>query len=288
MATRLAGRCGYPPAPHHFDVTLHRDKFGDPLRWKKPQRIFVCSMSDLFHENVPSEVIRTVFTTMGLCPQHTFMLLTKRPLRMRNFIDSLIAEGDFFVDHWWGRGEVRDYLPNVWLGVTAENQARADERIPILLQTPAAKRFVSCEPLLAPIDLNLWLPHQFEPGDAAYGWERQCSHLAPDGMRHCGYPPEQHPQPSLSWVIAGAESGAGRRPAYPAWFRWLRNQCESSGVPYFLKQMEVDGKLLSMPTLDCPLTRRCLGFEPPSDDARSPAMLSLSPSSASHRAVSAR
>lgn len=137
MAQRLAGRCGYPEAPHEFDVTLHPEKVGDPLRWKKPTRVFVCSMSDLFHHDVPFEFIKDVSRVMRACPQHTFQVLTKRPERMAEFAAAIgIA---------W---------PNVWLGVTAEDQEQADQRIPVLLQIPAAVRFVSIEPLLEPVDLS--------------------------------------------------------------------------------------------------------------------------------------
>lgn len=133
MSKRLAGRCGYPKE-NPFAVTFHPDKLQEPMKWHKPSRIFVCSMGDLFHEQVKDEWIDAVFMTMDLSRRHTFMILTKRPERMREYLS--------------GRTHIIRMvypLPNVWLGVTVENQEQADKRIPFLLDTPAAKRFVSVE-----------------------------------------------------------------------------------------------------------------------------------------------
>jgi protein gp37 len=141
MATRLAGRCGYPAA-EPFRVTLHPDKGYEPVRWRKPRRIFVCSMGDLFHDAVPQSYIHTVLHVVRTCLLHTFMLLTKRPERAAR-IDWTCAS----------YGEDYRSLPNLWLGTSVEDQATADERIPHLLRCPAAVRFVSAEPLLGPIDL---------------------------------------------------------------------------------------------------------------------------------------
>lgn len=137
MARRLAGRCGYPEAPNHFDVTYHPDRMMQPTKWKKPRRVFVCSMSDLFHDDVPKHVVWAIWSRMSCTEQHTFQVLTKRPERALSVLNDLYAQ------HNWG-----DPSPNIWLGVTAENQRAANERIPFLLQIPAAVRFVSCEPLL--------------------------------------------------------------------------------------------------------------------------------------------
>lgn len=224
------------------DVRVISEHLGDPLRWRKPRRVFVNSMSDLFHENLTNEEIAAVFGVMAAAPQHTFQVLTKRARRMREWfewieedhrgdelngdrIDSLAtwaadelgdgSEGD--QERWFERvrGLIQDAhdgfhhdvpwpLPNVWIGVSVENQAAADERIPDLLATPAAVRFLSCEPLIGPLDL------------AAVRGGRAVS--------------------SLDWVIAGCESGPGARTCEASWLRSLRDQCEAAGVPFFLKQ----------------------------------------------------
>lgn len=202
-----------------FDVQLRPDKLDLPLRWTKPRRIFVNSMSDLFHDKVPDEYIARVFAVMALAPQHTFQLLTKRHGRMR----TLLRDGEFqqqVYDAWGqlempkGRPSMEDWpwsgwpLPNVWLGVSAEDQKRADLRIPALLDTPAAARFVSAEPLLGPIDLH---------GDP----------IGKDSVFWIGH---------LDWVIVGGESGSGARPMHPDWARSLRDQCLAAGVPFLFKQ----------------------------------------------------
>ena len=161
MANRLKGRYGYPK-DDPFRVTLHPDKLEQPLRWKKPRQVFVPSMGDLFHEDVDEKYIAKVLAICDLAREHTYMILTKRPSRMA----SLFNDEDFqFHVGWFQSQVVREFglpepkeigswpLKNVWLGVTAENQQRADERIPILLQIPAAKRFVSVEPMLELINI---------------------------------------------------------------------------------------------------------------------------------------
>ena len=199
MARRLAGRHGYPEYPHHFDVTLRPDRLDEPLRRKKPTTYFVCSMSDLFHPGIPPWFVCEVWQVMRECPQHLFQILTKRPKRMLRLIKTYIADHEFGIEP----------LPNVYLGVSCENQATADERIPLLLRTPAAVRFVSVEPMLAAIDIRAYLP----------GTEGR-------GEYCCG----------LDWVIVGGESGPGARPMHPDWARSLRDQCQEAGVPYFYKQ----------------------------------------------------
>lgn len=195
-----------------FDVQLRPDKLALPLRWTKPRKVFVNSMSDLFHDKVPDEYIARVFSVMASAEQHTFQLLTKRHGRMRSLMTSeafrelvfkcqaLELPGDVMGDYW--------PLPNVWLGVSAEDQKRADLRIPALLDTPAAVRFVSAEPLLGPIDL-----HTDPIKDGAPFWGSQ-----------------------LDWVIVGGESGPGARPMHPDWVRSLRDQCVGAGVPFLFKQ----------------------------------------------------
>jgi protein gp37 len=150
MSKRLAGRCGYP-ADEPFKVTIHPDKIDEPLKWKKPRRVFVCSMSDLFHKDVPMSIITYVLRMARSCEGHTFMILTKRPARMKEAIREMVS---------WGMWPV----PNIWLGVTAENQEQADERIPILLDTPAAVRFVSVEPMLGPVELSPWIRRYYHGG----------------------------------------------------------------------------------------------------------------------------
>lgn len=156
MAQRLRGRFGYS-ADAPFKVTLHPDRLEEPFRWHKPRKVFVCSMGDLFHEQVPDEYIAKVWEVMSNASQHTFIVLTKRPQRMKEFIERL---GWYIHDREGNPTEAvldkggKYTLKNVWLGVTAENQARADERIPILLGIPAEMRFVSVEPMLGPVDLG--------------------------------------------------------------------------------------------------------------------------------------
>jgi protein gp37 len=204
MSKRLAGRCGYP-ADDPFRVTLHLERLDEPLKWKKPRRVFVCSMGDLFHDDVPESWIFAAYTTIEKCPQHTFLLLTKRIHRAAEVFNK-------FTGRSWP-------LPNVWLGVTAENQQRADERIPILLQIPAAVRFVSIEPMLGPVDFTNYLPYTYEMPDE---WGN------PTG--------DYYTQPGVDWVICGGETGPGARPMHPDWVRSLRDQCQAAGVPFFFKQ----------------------------------------------------
>lgn len=210
MATRLRGRFGYP-ADEPFRVTLHPDRLDEPLRWRKPRRVFVCSMSDLFHEDVPDEFVWDVLDAMYGADRHTYQVLTKRPKRMREL-----------VDEW--HGAVRDYdgAAHIWLGVSAEDQQRADERIPILLDTPAAVRFVSAEPLLGPLTLRAdWLPPNIvramkHEHDTGRSWE------------------DDHA--TINWLIVGGESGHNARPMHPDWARSIRDQCQAAGVPFFFKQ----------------------------------------------------
>jgi protein gp37 len=183
------------------DIQLHEDRLEQPLRWKKPRMVFVNSMSDLFHEDVPFEFIRQVFDVMGKAENHIFQILTKRPNRMKEFYD---WDRDFFNALPPDKFEkIKDEsLPNVWLGVSVEDQKTADERIPILLDCPSAIRWVSVEPMLSSIDLSKWL----------------------------GEPT------SLDWVIVGGESGPNARPMNSYWARLVRDQCQSVGVPFFFKQ----------------------------------------------------
>ncbi len=189
-------------------VRMHEDRLDVPLRWRKPRKVFVCSMADLFHEAVSDEYIAKVFAVMALTPEVTYQVLTKRPARMR----ALLASGTFAGMVWRDVDDPSWPLPNVWMGVTVEDQERADQRIPILLDTPAAVRWLSCEPLLGPVDLDA------------------------TGMGVTGTSgPESRPS-AVDWVVAGGESGPNARPMHPSWARSLRDQCATAGVPFLFKQ----------------------------------------------------
>lgn len=214
------------------EVRLVESVLDAPLRWKRPRRIFVNSMGDLFHEKVSGEWMARVFGVMARCPQHTFQVLTKRPENMRDWMNifratvpkGAITEAEHreIVERGWP-------LPNVWLGVSVEDQATADERIPLLLQTPAAVRWVSYEPALAPVDFAPW--------------------LFSDGVR-----PGVGGR-SLDWVVVGGESGPGARPFNLAWAYSTIAQCKAAGVPVFVKQLgampelHVAADVLHMPIL---------------------------------------
>jgi protein gp37 len=275
MSKRLAGRAGYP-AENPFAVTLHPDRLDQPLRWTKPRRIFVCSMGDLFHEDVDDEDRDEIFAVMAYAAEHQFQVLTKRPGRMREYLttssnpselrDRAACIRETIHSDIMGQPDTHYPpplpwpLPNVWLGVTAENQAAADERIPILLSTPAAVRFVSCEPLLGPVDLSDHLGLTWEKchscgqryPDVYWANDEQWAAVVGDtyaGLRcpgcfqrearEFGFEPGfntiKPPLTRLEWVIAGGESGPGARPMHPDWARSLRDQCQAAGVPFFFK-----------------------------------------------------
>lgn len=178
------------------DIHMHADRLDLPLHWARPRRVFVNSMSDLFHEKVPFSFVDAVMATMLGARQHTYQILTKRPARMREYFSG-VREWTITREH-------------IWLGVSVEDQATADERIPLLLQTPAAVRFVSYEPALGPVDFTNWLGEDHD------------SYAMIDG---------------LNWLIAGGESGPKARPADIAWFRSARDQCRAANVAFFMKQL---------------------------------------------------
>lgn len=229
MAYRLRGRCGYPE-DEPFKVTLHPERLNEPMYWKKPRRIFVCSMGDLFHEMVPDDFIFDVFLKMTLCTNnHIFIILTKRPERMKNIIENFMGK-----KYGMSGKTIRELKlypqKRIWLGVSVENQQRAEERIPILLQIPAAVRFVSSEPLLGAVDLSRWLGVCTVCGASA----TQCDPvLWQEGQKCC--PDCTHGGTYLDWVIVGGETGPNARPMHPDWVRSLREQCQTSGVPFFFK-----------------------------------------------------
>ena len=282
-AMRLAARFSGPGQPYEGlavmkpdgpqwtnQVRLVPERLADPLRWKKPRRIFVNSMGDLFHEKLIDDVIDQVFAVMASASQHQFLILTKRPKRMRHYFNDLRARGlqaladyearkrEYFETHkrefrvgytipdpptpelralydtaaaaehqplsgtnspafcGFSGGEYhwRSWpLPNVWLGVSVEDQETAIARIPALLETPAAVRFVSAEPLLGPIDLQKAAYAACR--DSRGNWDLKAY---------------------LHWVIVGGESGPGARPMHPDWTRSLRDQCQTAGIPFFFKQ----------------------------------------------------
>ena len=230
MAKRLAGRAGYPEE-NPFAVTLHPERLDDPLRWRKPRRVFVCSMSDLFHPDVPDEFIARVWTRMHQKGDCTFQILTKRPERMAAWLSRRGNGGGFgWMTHnntepekaYEGTGIIVGYannwpLPNVWAGTSVEDQATADERIPHLLRCPAAVRFVSVEPLLGPVDLRRVVCND---GDALG-----------ESLQNLGL------DAGLDWVIAGGESGPKARPCHLEHLRTVVEQCRAAGVPCFVKQL---------------------------------------------------
>jgi len=227
------------------EVRFNEKALLEPLKWKRPRMIFVCAHGDLFHESVPDEWIDRVFAVMALCPQHTFQVLTKRSARMLAYMtdpttrdrltDAVRAIGRAYDSKphsakrrimtaddivgwnaWATAGNLESGthawpLPNVWLGVSAERQQEADARIPDLLATPAAVRFVSAEPLLGPIDLQTDLRRYLDHG-------LSCRPGA------------------IDWIITGGESGRGARPMHPDWARSIRDQCAAAGVAFLFKQ----------------------------------------------------
>lgn len=191
-----------------FGLRVQKHRINQPLRWRKPRKIFVNSMSDLFHEAVPNEWLAEIFAVMAATPRHTYQILTKRHGRMRSLLNDS-SFGAMVADRIWGKGgEAAELpawpLPNVWLGVSVENQQWADIRIPALLDTPAAVRFLSCEPLLGPV--SLFDNSRIDTGTL------------------------------VDWVIVGGESGPRARPMQPQWARQLRDECNRYDIPFLFKQ----------------------------------------------------
>jgi protein gp37 len=201
------------------EFCINKKQIEKPLHWRKPRRIFVQSMGDLFHEDIPFSFIANVFYIIHMASQHTYMVLTKRPERMKEFIEGFA--GPKRLQDW-----AYEY-PNVWLGVTAENQKMADERIPILLQIPAAKRFVSVEPMLGPTNLA----HI----DAEMAGHKNMYFINALNGRHDDMGRPCNELNKLDWVICGGETGPGARPMHPDWVRSLRDQCQAAGTPFFFK-----------------------------------------------------
>ncbi|MFJ2477067.1 DUF5131 family protein [Streptomyces sp. NPDC087659] len=224
-----------------FGVSIHPDAVNEPLSWRKPRRVFVNSMADLFHQDVDQAWIADVFAVMAAATGHTFQVLTKRHARMRHILNDPAWVGQVRAraigkglpaDAWWWP------ISNVWLGVSVETQQWADLRIPALLATPAAVRFLSCEPLLGPVDLK----HSV----ISMGSER--GHGLTASFVHAGGCCEQQLH-GINWVIVGGESGAKARPMHPDWARSLRDQCAAASIPFFFKQW---GAYLPVPVVDDP------------------------------------
>lgn len=233
-------------------IAFAREALEIPLKRKKPTTYFVNSMSDLFHESIPDEWIDQIFVVMALTPQHTYQVLTKRPERMLSYFHKSRWDGATYggfplskvariVEKLPVPAEtvIRCHfpLPNVWLGVSIENQKAANERISWLMRTPTAVRFLSCEPLLEDVDLTMikhthfWNEYQSEFFDC---WNA----LNPlDGK-------------GIDWVICGAESGYGARPFDEDWARSLRDQCVEGGIKFFYKQNAKNGRKIPLPELD--------------------------------------
>ena len=268
------------------ELFLDRKTLEQPLRWREPRMVFVCSMTDLFLEDHTDEWIDSVFAVMALCPQHTFQVLTKRPERMRSYMEGAEdrIRSETYDDippydaapEWWERTARNEYrlrlnwpLPNVWLGVSIEDQETANGRIPILLETPSAVRFVSAEPLLARVDLRRWM-NDWGCERCGYGGSHTDDHCSECGWVGDSGPAEYAPCPDcgeplsdyyacpkcgatnetgfgvtitgrtlgqVDWIICGGESGLGGRPMHPDWARSLKRQCQAAGVPFFMKQM---------------------------------------------------
>ncbi|EKR82526.1 phage protein Gp37/Gp68 [Leptospira interrogans serovar Medanensis str. L0448] len=230
------------------EVALKYNKLFEPFSIRKPSKIFVNSMSDLFHDDVPDSFIDRIFGVMALNPKHTFQVLTKRPERMLEYLTTEDRAGEIgdvaysFVesnrqtrsikmphestDKW--SGLVEWPLPNVWLGVSVEDQETADERIPFLMEAPAKIKFISAEPLLGEIDLTNLETEDYGTVNALKGnldilsmgyYEDIWGTLSP-----------------IDWVIAGGESGPNARLVRPNWIRNLRDQCTDADVPFFFKQ----------------------------------------------------
>jgi len=271
---RMAGRRFVRGA---IPVLLHRERLDQPLRWRKPRRVFVCSLADLFHDDVPDEFIGLVFAVMAAAEHHTFQVLTKRPDRMRRLLADASWHGEYVSKARCLPGtfeHVAEWpLSNVWCGVSVENQRMADERIPVLLDTPAAVRFLSCEPLLSALDLGLAkaLPICREADEVTMFTSGTPDYIPFKRPGRGWYRFDAATKPWVDWVIVGGESGPGsaerklverctwHRPADSGkhyghvpcdcngtgwrpkpqaleWVRSLRDQCVAASVPFFFKQ----------------------------------------------------
>jgi len=242
---------GGPPWPMGFDLQLRPNKLHDPATWREPRRIFVNSMSDLFHRAIPDDYLEQIWEVMTTeAPHHTYQILTKRPHRAARKIQGLGLP----------------LTPNIWIGTSVENQQFADNRIPALLDIPVRVRFLSCEPLLGPIDLSEYISAQVN--------DCQTDTSSPetrDALRGLVAAASKTMGPTIDWVITGGESGAKRRPLDLAWVRAIRDKCLQGYVPFFHKQGSALG-----PGLDRELDGRTWNQYPPDPPDRSrPVQLTL-------------
>lgn len=218
MAKRLRGRCGYP-ADDPFRVTLHPDRLDDPRRWRKPRRVFVSSMGDLFHHDVPDEFIERIWRRMIEARRHTFLVLTKRPERMAKFVDQSRTPPES--------------MEHIWLGTSIETQEYVAQRLPPLLECQA-NRFVSCEPLLSPLEFNLWGIHWVIVGCESRG-------------RYVG----------RLWIgRASADLDMDHHGNWCDWAQTIVDHCDDARVPAFVKQVPCNG-LVCKDLKDFPLGLRC-------------------------------
>jgi protein gp37 len=275
-ATLTSGRLRHLPAyaglaeggRFNGQVRTLPDRLAWPLHWRKPRKIFVSDMADLFHDKVGASFIADVFAVMALTPQHTYQVLTKRHGRMRSLLNTpefwyqvghqarhLGYAYDSAANYFRDGRNIYDlavwttlrHLPNVWLGVSVENQRWADIRIPALMETPAAVRFISAEPLLGPVDLSRWLRPVPDCGHVG-SEDGTCVHptaATPECHRWADCPVRAHEDDwfGIDWVIAGGESGPQARPMHPDWPRRLRDECEVAGVAFHFKQWGTYGLL---------------------------------------------
>lgn len=242
MARRFGGKDG-------FKVTLHPDKLDIPLKRKKPTIYFVCSMSDLFHEDIPDDFIISIFNTMANAHAlygHTFQVLTKRPERMQDIIKKIetgLSEQRKPIkkENGWTEHTMTFSFPlqGIWLGVTAENQKEANSRIPVLLDIPAVLRFVSVEPMLEKIAIHQYL-NRFDCPLCGFDNTEWDDSYTPTICPICdgdsNYPSHIRKKPSIDWVICGGESGQRARPLSPLWIEDLQKQCAQTNTPFFFKQ----------------------------------------------------
>lgn len=239
---------------------LNEQWLDQPLRWERPRMVFVCAHGDLFHESVPDEWIDRMFAVMALAPRHTFQVLTKRAGRMREYVSADRREAIEIAAEQIGRQLRWDHdvmrtaayealfdgpLPNVWFGVSVEDQRRADERIPDLIETPAAVRFVSVEPQLERIDISRFIS-TFSRTEMGLDSDPLAAVLLQEGIES-GH---AYARQALDWIICGAESGPNRRLFDEDWARSLRDQCAQAGTAFFFKQTIRDGRKVEMPELD--------------------------------------
>ncbi len=216
-----------------FSVRVHDDKMDEPLKWKKPRRVFVNSMGDLFHRDIGSDVLEKITLAMFIAEQHTFLICTKRAEWMSEcFVEphGVLSRMD----------ELPWPLPNVHLGVTVEREDY-EHRIITLLHTPAAVRWLSMEPLLGPIDLHCvtWTNADCETPRSKYG----STHTT--GVLIEGYSGDTLCNPIIDWVVVGCESGPNARPCKTEWVEAIVEQCSNAGVPVWVKQLNIGGQVTS-------------------------------------------